>query len=94
MTGPAGAQEWISREKVIAILRMPDAVRAMATCRALAEQGLTVIEITADSSHALDSVAAIRAELGGRVLLGVGTVLDPGTVRRAAGCWRRFLRGP
>ena len=90
----ARAQAWIRREKVIAILRIKAADQAITLCENLVEAGLTVVEITADNAHALSSVATLRARLGDRVLLGVGTVLDAETVRAAADVGADFCVAP
>ena len=88
------AQRWIRREKVIAILRIKDAGQAISLCQNLVTAGLTVVEITADNSHALSSVTTLRERLGDQVLLGVGTVLDPAMVRAAADAGADFCVAP
>jgi 2-dehydro-3-deoxyphosphogluconate aldolase/(4S)-4-hydroxy-2-oxoglutarate aldolase len=90
----ARAQAWIRREKVIAILRIKDADQAITLGQNLVTAGLTVLEITADNAHALSSVAKLRERLGDQVLLGVGTVMDPATVRAAADAGADFCVAP
>lgn len=93
-TRGARAEAWIRREKVIAILRISDADRAITLCQNLVQSGVTVVEITADNAHALSSIATLRRQLGDQVLLGVGTVLDAATARAAADIGADFCVAP
>lgn len=90
----ARAEAWIRRQKVVAIVRTADAERAVRACKELVSAGLTVVEVTADHPHAVSSVATLRQQLGDRALLGVGTVLDPGTADAAADAGADFCVAP
>lgn len=90
----ARAESWIRRDKVVAIVRTADAGRAVRACQELVDAGVTVVEVTADHPHALSSVATLRRQLGDRVLLGVGTVLDPATAHAAADVGADFCVAP
>lgn len=90
----ARAEEWIRHDKIVAIVRMADADRAVRACRELLTAGLAVIEITADRPHALSSVASLRQQLGDQALLGVGTVLDAATAEAAADAGADFCVAP
>lgn len=92
--GAARAEAWIRQEKIIAILRVKDAEQAIGLCQSLVKAGLSVAEITADSEHAISSVATLRDRLGDRALLGVGTVLDPATAEAAADAGADFCVAP
>jgi 2-dehydro-3-deoxyphosphogluconate aldolase / (4S)-4-hydroxy-2-oxoglutarate aldolase len=93
-TRASRAEEWIRRDKIIAIVRTADAGRATRACRELVSAGLAVVEITADHPHALASVASLRQQLQARVLLGVGTVLDVATAEAAADAGADFCVAP
>ena len=66
---------------VVAVVRSPDSQQLVEVCRALAEGGVTVVEITMSVPNALDVLKQVRYALGDRLLLGAGTVLDAETAR-------------
>src|SRR5881409_1377362 len=68
---------------IVAVVRSPDGGQLVEVCRALADGGVTVVEITMTVPDALDVVRQVRRALGDRVLLGAGTILDPETARAA-----------
>src|SRR5438552_17690466 len=66
---------------IVAVVRSPDSQQLVEVCRALAEGGISVVEITMSVSNALDVLRDVRRSLGDRLLLGAGTVLDAETAR-------------
>ena len=66
---------------IVAVVRSPDSDQLVEATRALADGGVTVVEITMTVPFALDVLRQVRKALGDRVLLGAGTVLDPETAR-------------
>lgn len=68
---------------VVAVIRADSSEQLMDTCRALAEGGVTCMEITMTTPNAIDVIKAVTQELGDKVLMGVGTVLDDITARLA-----------
>src|ERR687883_281129 len=66
---------------IVAVVRSPDSQQLVEVARALADGGVTVVEITMTVPGALDVLRQVRQALGDRVLLGAGTVLDPETAR-------------
>ena len=66
---------------IVAVVRSPDSQQLVEVCRALAEGGISVVEITMSVSNALDVLKQVRQALGDRLLLGAGTVLDAETAR-------------
>ena len=79
---------------VVAVVRSPDSGRLVEVCRALADGGVTVVEITMTVPDALDVVRAVRVALGDRILLGAGTILDPETARAALLAGAEYLVSP
>jgi 2-dehydro-3-deoxyphosphogluconate aldolase / (4S)-4-hydroxy-2-oxoglutarate aldolase len=79
---------------IVAVVRSPDSRQLVEVCRALADGGVTVVEITMTVPDALDVVRQVRAELGDRVLLGAGTVLDSETARAAILAGAEYLVAP
>jgi 2-dehydro-3-deoxyphosphogluconate aldolase / (4S)-4-hydroxy-2-oxoglutarate aldolase len=66
---------------IVAVVRAPDGTALVEVVRALADGGVTVVEITMTVPDALDVLRQVRRTLGDRVLLGAGTVLDTETAR-------------
>lgn len=68
---------------IVAIIRAPNGDQLADVCRALCAGGVDVIEVTFTVPGALDILKQVQRELGSRILLGAGTVLDPETARAA-----------
>src|SRR5207249_3223781 len=66
---------------IVAVVRSPDSQQLVEVARALADGGVSVVEITMTVPFALDVLRQVGKALGDRVLLGAGTVLDPETAR-------------
>jgi 2-dehydro-3-deoxyphosphogluconate aldolase/(4S)-4-hydroxy-2-oxoglutarate aldolase len=66
---------------IVAVVRSPDSQQLVEVARALADGGVSVIEITMSVPNALEVLRQVRQALGERILLGAGTVLDPETAR-------------
>jgi 2-dehydro-3-deoxyphosphogluconate aldolase/(4S)-4-hydroxy-2-oxoglutarate aldolase len=79
---------------IIAVVRAESGDRLAPVVRALAEGGVTAAEITFTVPNAIDVIQALREELGDRVVLGAGTVLDPETARAALLAGAEFVVGP
>jgi 2-dehydro-3-deoxyphosphogluconate aldolase/(4S)-4-hydroxy-2-oxoglutarate aldolase len=79
---------------IVAVVRSPDSGQLVDVVRALADGGVTVAEITMTVPNALDVLRAARKELGDRVLLGAGTVLDPETARAVLLAGAEFIVAP
>jgi 2-dehydro-3-deoxyphosphogluconate aldolase / (4S)-4-hydroxy-2-oxoglutarate aldolase len=79
---------------IVAVVRSPDSQQLVEVCRALADGGVTVVEITMTVPDALDVVRQVRKALGDRVLLGAGTILDSETGRAAILAGAEYLVAP
>src|SRR5262245_17068750 len=79
---------------IVAVVRSPDSQQLVEAARALADGGVTTVEITMTVTDALDVVRAVRRALGDRLLLGAGTILDPETARAALLAGAEFLVAP
>jgi 2-dehydro-3-deoxyphosphogluconate aldolase / (4S)-4-hydroxy-2-oxoglutarate aldolase len=79
---------------IVAVVRSPDSGRLVDVCRALADGGVTTVEITMTVPDALDVVRRVRAALGDQVLLGAGTILDPETARAALLAGAEYVVAP
>lgn len=66
---------------IVAVVRSPDSEQLVEVARALADGGVSVVEITMSVPDALNVLRQVRKALGDRILLGAGTVLDVETAR-------------
>ena len=79
---------------VIAIMRADSPAQLLDAARAMAAGGVTVMEVTMTTPGALEVIRSVVAELGGRVLMGAGTVLDDVTARLAILAGAEFVVTP
>src|SRR5689334_13323523 len=79
---------------LVAVVRSPDSRQLVDVARALADGGITVVEITMSVPNALDVLREVRQVLGERLLLGAGTILDPETARAALLAGAEYLVAP
>src|SRR5204863_2187855 len=79
---------------IVAVVRSPDSHQLVEVARALADGGVTVVEITMSVPNALDVLRAVRQALGDRLLLGAGTVLDPETARAVLLAGAEYIVAP
>ncbi|WP_425246785.1 bifunctional 4-hydroxy-2-oxoglutarate aldolase/2-dehydro-3-deoxy-phosphogluconate aldolase [Streptomyces sp. NEAU-NA10] len=84
----------LARTRVMAILRSADATGLPAVAQALADGGITCLEVTLTTSGALEALAAIRDRLGPEVAVGAGTVITSGDARDALAAGAEFLVAP
>src|SRR5881227_609091 len=79
---------------IVAVVRSPDSQQLVEVARALAEGGVTVVEITMSVPNALEVLRQVRQALGDRLLLGAGTVLDPETARAVLLAGAEYIVAP
>src|SRR5437867_4557412 len=79
---------------IVAVIRSPDSELLVEVARALADGGVSVVEITMSVPNALDVLRQVRQALGDRLLLGAGTVLDPETARAVLLAGAEFIVAP
>lgn len=79
---------------IVAVVRFSDPEPLVGVVEALAAGGVTVAEVTFTVPGALDVIRAAKRQLGDRVLLGAGTVLDPETARAAFLAGAEFVVAP
>jgi Entner-Doudoroff aldolase len=89
-----GAVERLREGGAVAIMRLRDHGRSVEIGHALADAGLTVMEITLDDPAALGALRSLVDELPSSVLLGAGTVRRPEQVAQAADAGARFCLSP
>src|SRR5216684_3053951 len=79
---------------IVAVVRSPDTQQLVEVARALADGGVTSVEITMTVPGALDVLRQVRQSLGDRVLLGAGTILDAETARAALLAGAEYIVAP
>jgi len=79
---------------IVAVVRSPDSHQLVEVCRALADGGVTVVEITMSVPNALEVLRQVHQALGQRILLGAGTVLDPETARAVLLAGAEYIVAP
>jgi 2-dehydro-3-deoxyphosphogluconate aldolase / (4S)-4-hydroxy-2-oxoglutarate aldolase len=79
---------------IVAVVRTHSSNQLVEVAQALADGGVTVVEITMSVPNALEVVREVRQAFGDRLLLGAGTVLDPETARAAMLAGAEFIVAP
>ena len=79
---------------IVAVIRSPDSQQLVEVARALADGGVSVVEITLSVPNALEVLRQVRQALGERVLLGAGTVLDAETARAVLLAGAEYIVAP
>ncbi|MGW2898552.1 bifunctional 4-hydroxy-2-oxoglutarate aldolase/2-dehydro-3-deoxy-phosphogluconate aldolase [Streptomyces sp. NPDC001212] len=80
--------------RLLAIVRGSDPDAALTTVLTLAEEGVTLIEVSLSGRDALDVIARARAALGPDATLGAGTVLSTEDAHAAHKAGAAFLVTP
>ena len=84
----------IMAEGLVAIMRVSRPELAMPLATALVAGGIRAVELTMSIPNALEAVQTIDRELGGEILLGVGTVIDDDTCRAAIDAGAKYIVSP
>lgn len=79
---------------IVAIIRASSGEQLVKVARALYEGGVDVIEVTFTVPNVLEILQAVRKDLGDKILLGAGTVLDTETCRAALLAGAEFIVSP
>ena len=79
---------------IIAIIRADSSEQLVAVAEALLAGGVTAMEVTMTTPNALKVIAEVTARFGDKVLMGVGSVLDPETCRAAILAGAEFVVTP
>jgi 2-dehydro-3-deoxyphosphogluconate aldolase/(4S)-4-hydroxy-2-oxoglutarate aldolase len=79
---------------LVPVVRAPSAEVAIRAARAVYAGGVDVLEITMTVPDALGVLRRLTTEMGERVILGAGTVLDAETARACVAAGARFIVSP
>jgi 2-dehydro-3-deoxyphosphogluconate aldolase/(4S)-4-hydroxy-2-oxoglutarate aldolase len=80
--------------KIVAVVRAPKPDKLISVLQALADGGITVAEVTFTVPDADQVIRTACRELGDRMLIGAGTILDTETARVAILAGAQFLVAP
>jgi len=84
----------IEAEGLVAIVRVPRPELMLPLAKALVAGGIRAVELTMSIPNALEAVRTIDRELGDKILLGVGTVIDDDTCRAAIDAGAKYVISP
>jgi 2-dehydro-3-deoxyphosphogluconate aldolase/(4S)-4-hydroxy-2-oxoglutarate aldolase len=79
---------------IVAIIRADSSEQTIAIAEALIAGGVTAMEVTMTTPGALDAIRDVTRQLGGKILMGVGSVLDTETCRAALLAGAEFVVTP
>ena len=83
----------LSLAGLVPVIKVEDAADAVPLCKALADGGLPVAEITFRTDAAEEAIRRVHAELPD-VMLGAGTVLTVDQVKRAVAAGAAYIVSP
>jgi 2-dehydro-3-deoxyphosphogluconate aldolase / (4S)-4-hydroxy-2-oxoglutarate aldolase len=84
----------IFKHKIVVIIRGIDPDDFLNIAGALLEGGLSVMEITLNSRDALSVIKQASVQMGDRLLIGAGTVLDAASAESAISAGAKFIVSP
>src|SRR5690625_3154671 len=84
----------IKRNKLVAVIRNADEQNIVPILEALAAVGVSTVEITAETPHVEKVIEKAVEEIGDKVDIGAGTVLDAETPRRVIMAGATFIVSP
>ncbi|HET6883903.1 MAG TPA: bifunctional 4-hydroxy-2-oxoglutarate aldolase/2-dehydro-3-deoxy-phosphogluconate aldolase [Pirellulales bacterium] len=91
---PLSLLEQLLDRAVVAIIRANDASKLVDVAEALVAGGVTAMEVTFTVPRAPQVLEKVADRLGGKILLGAGTVLDAATARIAILAGAEFIVSP
>ncbi|MEZ6139319.1 MAG: bifunctional 4-hydroxy-2-oxoglutarate aldolase/2-dehydro-3-deoxy-phosphogluconate aldolase [Zavarzinella sp.] len=84
----------IEQHKIVAVVRAPQPDQLVEVLHALAAGGIRVAEVTFTVPDADQVIRAAKKQLGEKILIGAGTILDTETARIAIMAGAEFLVSP
>ncbi|HEY4329138.1 MAG TPA: bifunctional 4-hydroxy-2-oxoglutarate aldolase/2-dehydro-3-deoxy-phosphogluconate aldolase [Phycisphaerae bacterium] len=79
---------------IVAVIRAQSDTQLMDITKALIEGGVIGIEVTMSTPKAIKGIEKVADALGDRCVVGVGTILDPGTAADAIHAGAEFVVSP
>lgn len=84
----------ILEKKIVAIIRGANPKEVLNIASALYEGGIRILEITLNSPGAESVIELLSHRMGEQLLIGAGTVLDPGSAKLAIALGAKFIISP
>ncbi len=84
----------ILEHKIIAIIRGAHTQDVVKIAEALYAGGILILEITMNSQEPLAVIKAVTDELGDKIVIGAGTVLDTESAKQAVSAGAKFILSP
>lgn len=94
MADRAAVLQQVLDSKLIAVVRYDDPKPLIRALHAVVEGGVSAIEVTLTVPNALQVISEAQRELGNRVLIGAGTVLEVDTAKAALDAGASFIVSP
>jgi 2-dehydro-3-deoxyphosphogluconate aldolase/(4S)-4-hydroxy-2-oxoglutarate aldolase len=89
-----GIIDQIKGNGIVAVIRGSKPENIISIAHALYEGGVKTLEITVETPKVLSLIEEVSSELGDKVVVGAGTVLDPETARACIMSGARFIFSP
>ncbi|MBM7599375.1 2-dehydro-3-deoxyphosphogluconate aldolase/(4S)-4-hydroxy-2-oxoglutarate aldolase [Virgibacillus halotolerans] len=86
--------ETIKKSKIIAVIRKAEEKNIVPILEALSQGGINAVEITAETPNVTGIIEKAVTNLGDKVAIGAGTVLDPETARAVIMAGAAFIVSP
>ncbi|MEK3906061.1 MULTISPECIES: bifunctional 4-hydroxy-2-oxoglutarate aldolase/2-dehydro-3-deoxy-phosphogluconate aldolase [Oceanobacillus] len=86
--------EQIQQHKIVAVIRKADVNNIVPILNALYEGGVYSVEITAETPNVLQVIDTAVKQVGDKINIGAGTVLDPETARSVIMAGAKFIVSP
>ncbi|MBW8348596.1 bifunctional 4-hydroxy-2-oxoglutarate aldolase/2-dehydro-3-deoxy-phosphogluconate aldolase [Bacillus sp. IITD106] len=84
----------LQRSGLVAVVREANLENIVPICEALYEGGIYALEITAETPKVTALIEKAAEEVGDKILVGAGTVLDPETARAVIAAGAKFVVSP
>ena len=80
--------------KAVAVIRMDDPSKLIKVAEAIYEGGVKAIEITMTVPNAIETIALASKEIGNKVLIGVGSILNAEMTQKAIDAGAQYVVSP
>ena len=80
--------------KAVAVIRMEDPSKLIKVAEAIYEGGVKAIEITMTVPNAIETIALASKEIGDKVLIGVGSILNQEMAQKAIDAGAQYVVSP
>lgn len=80
--------------KAVAVIRMDDPSKLIKVAEAIYEGGVRAIEITMTVPNAIETIALASKEIGNKVLIGVGSIINAEMTQKAIDAGAQYVVSP